>query len=1175
MLKRTLIAAIIFYAFFLPHADASIFSNCLICHDPLGALNGKLQIDGTPFGQSVHGKMNAQSADIIIGPFSGACWACHDSDGVVIADEDGMGDRYKNPFNCTACHLPGGEKEGAYGAPLIFSHFSGGKLKVGLNNISSCISCHEIQGMVLNNVDADTGSFAGDGERINGGSLSYYHYGKNRTDLKRLAGTSGYCTYCHSNQSEFNAVFRNIANRNVLDHSLRFPSPACQECHGNNGNLHSPNLEKPLLSDTLCLGCHAPGRATGPKSDHNGTVKCTACHGNVHPVTYLQQNATFGTKIDVRCPGCHESGFINAPVIPPLQHSDNPANGSIFGSYWDTKIGSCYYCHGNTLHEQNAFGKTANIRKGPRNSTDFKSFWCSNCHYNSTPQEGYLYNGTAYTPPPPEITNPRFFNHSRLIISDWSDAFCKNCHGRFLVKNTTSEFVHNVSVGPGGPDCAGCHDKGGIAPKLIDFQAFKEGVHRSLNSRAANSTSLSETVDKACWACHGEGDEPAEHPARYKNPRRCGDNECHSLSQSFRAPMLYSHFKDADLNSNPTNSLNYNVSTTVSCEACHSNSLIITGENPNASVPHYASRKELIDSINCIYCHLDRENAVKWGNATEINKNRSALTELYKERNKFSARMGEFIDLGQGYRIKVNEISIKRGTADIELYKVGKLVDTALVNTGDEYVFEEERIIDNASTMIPVIALNITGMFISGSESFMQFEGSRIKRVHYESRTTACYLCHFNGGMQKRKYTVIDRRDEYVYYTEVLFNSSDRNEYDQAEALLVLAGKTPADAHTDIERAKRKTLKQGEKWELAGNYMLTLEDVSENSDSVKLLLEAGDKVYTNAVGKGEVFEFEYGINYLGYRDTNITIFRANVSEIMPDIVVLEDIMALSPEIKKIKDDTTISGYNTSWLWENNTFLLGRIPGSFHSPLVHDGRDGSGNCVSCHRVEFGFSIELGAHAAVNRDARGSVSANGACWACHGDGTEPRWHPATYKKPVECKSCHVEQKGLFNATYIGDEIHGTLGACGCHVTDIHKITLFRLGLPAVTNISLLRQENKTKVAAFAIAGYKMKVRDARYYIDTPQEKFRMHPQDGAFDSQTEEIFAEIDTSNMSPGKHVIYVEAMQRMDKWGAPASIVFDLEREDSSGKTLSPDIVTMLVVLAAFLVRKRLRSRQP
>ncbi len=102
--------------------------------------------------------------------------------------------------------------------------------------------------------------------------------------------------------------------------------------------------------------------------------------------------------------------------------------------------------------------------------------------------------------------------------------------------------------------------------------------------------------------------------------------------------------------------------------------------------------------------------------------------------------------------------------------------------------------------------------------------------------------------------------------------------------------------------------------------------------------------------------------------------------------------------------------------------------------------------------------------------------------------------------------------------------------------------------------------------------MRVRDARYYIDSPQQKFSMFPVDGTFDSQEEEIFAELNASNITPGKHVIYIEAMERNNKWGLPASTGFTVDGNMvmNDPKKISYGIFPLLGVLAAFLVKKRL-----
>ncbi|HEY9205281.1 MAG TPA: hypothetical protein VIO58_05115, partial [Candidatus Methanoperedens sp.] len=765
-------------------------------------------------------------------------------------------------------------------------------------------------------------------------------------------------------------------------------------------------------------------------------------------------------------------------------------------------------------------------------------------------------------------------------FAGYNDSICKDCHGGVLsgYLETTLNFSHSVSEGGGGPDCISCHDTGGSgAPddKRIEVLYVKLGVHKNLNNNATNTTAIDQ-INKACWACHGEGTEPSGHPVRYRTPRECSNNDCHTLTQSFKAPMVYSHFKDAGLNSNPGNITNYNVSVKTSCESCHSNSIAASGDNLNASVSHYATRNNLIDSINCIYCHLNKDNAEKWGNATEINKNRTAMIEMDRIKNKFTAQVGEFVELGLGYRLKIKGISDKRGSAIFELYRGNDLLDTGLVNIG-KYVYEDYRIIDNSLSNIPVIELNVTGMFLKdNNEGFIQFGGSRIKRLHPENRTTSCYLCHFTGGTEKHKYTVMKRIDDDLYYTEVLVNSSDRKEYDQERALQILAAKTSSDAHIDIDRTKRKTLKKGETWKLAENYVLDLKDVAQNSDSALFLLDAGGNKQTNIVKKGETLDYKLMVYYPDYTYSNDTIFRAKVSEIMqPDIVVLEDIVALSPEINRIKINSSIHGYNASWLWENNTFMTGKIPENMHAPLLIDGKDGGPDCISCHNKG-----DLGFHKDINAEAKSTVAAaNKPCWACHGDGKEPRWHPARNQKPGDCKSCHVERKmPFYNATYIGDEKHSTIEDCRpCHVVGTHKIIRFQV-TPGIKEISLSKNEvlagEKVIINATAASGYAMSIRGAEYYIDSSSNAFPMTAVDGSFDERVEEMTAVIDTAGLKPGNYSIFVRAMERNDRWGPENSITLVVKERETSDKKpgkMIPEVpgFILILVLIILAIRKK------
>jgi cytochrome c553 len=345
-------------------------------------LNGApVGINFTAANLSVHNGTNSNNATQQgYAPIIGACWACHDTDGNVTS---GHPDRYKAPKTCSECHLGSGTyNASAYNALIVSEHYyNGAQIKAGnsTSNISSCINCHEnVSEMILYNNDSDTGSFSGDGIRLSGGNMSFYHYGANRTADLRI-GASANCSYCHQNASTaFNRTMVNENNKSILNHS-QSSSPNCfnANCH-DSGWLHNSTLTKPTFSlpnSSLCLKCH--GTSSGNASitnlsQHNGTVNCTSCHlgsaRNIHPVQYLQPDASFkdnsptNKSSAVNCTNCHQNAtlFPGAPIIPdPLKHSSNLTNGSIWGNYWTSENNSCYYCHNNTKHNATALGKVS------------------------------------------------------------------------------------------------------------------------------------------------------------------------------------------------------------------------------------------------------------------------------------------------------------------------------------------------------------------------------------------------------------------------------------------------------------------------------------------------------------------------------------------------------------------------------------------------------------------------------------------------------------------------------------------------------------------------------------------------------------------------------------------------------------------------------------------------
>jgi hypothetical protein len=221
---------------------------------------------------------------------------------------------------------------------------------------------------------------------------------------------------------------------------------------------------------------------------------------------------------------------------------------------------------------------------------------------------------------------------------------CSKCHEAYSPWNG-SVRVDTLIAGslPLIRNCIACHDTGGSAPYNVDFTLSdsSNSVHRTLNFNDSNSVTLN---NSKCWGCHGDGDlsEAAQpendHPSNYKTPKNCNNNACHSISQSkYQETMIYSHFEKANLNNNPNDLTNYNITTTEQCENCHYNSLVTEDSiSKLALVSHYASKENLIDSFDCVYCHLDKDNSEDWGNATLINKDRVGIIKVNREDNNLS-----------------------------------------------------------------------------------------------------------------------------------------------------------------------------------------------------------------------------------------------------------------------------------------------------------------------------------------------------------------------------------------------------------------------------------------------------------------------------------------------------------------------------------------------------------
>jgi hypothetical protein len=616
-------------------------ANCTGCHNIGGSAGaGKLvNISAMNDANAIHSGLNS-GAITSLPAENKKCWACHGN-----GSEPGSGhpSTYKNPYRCPDCHVPDAGQNLKFtpnNTLLSVTQHYGNGTSISTSAAASCYDCHNKTEMMLGaNLDPDgAGSVYGG---ANGGSGSASHYGKKRTDYP-AQGTNDYCNKCHNNLTTVFPFIDN-ANKTIANHSSGYPSsnPDCADCHETQaGRIHNSTLYKPaspMNNNSFCLGCHGnngtggtnyTGAVTGFKENHNNAVNCTGCHLNdsrsIHPVKYLQQDgSSFNTSKTntANCATCHQGGnFSTAPKIPaPMNHSTNPYNGSLWNGtqqgYWtnsDTQS-ACVYCHGITLHNASALGNITKIMgTNTINQSLTGSYWCANCHYKNAPD----YSGNLLNPVPPEVLNMNglvpvtssdgtaFYNHSDALSSGYDDSRCKNCHGRELKPGATSlDFSHNLKPSEGGPDCVSCHDvsgNGGPENRKINSSAMRLGVHTNLNSNAGN-TSILDPINKACWACHGNGTQPEKHPVNYQNPKPC--EYCH-VNNNFNATLVYRHYPGSVFSGTVVyDSLNSNRT----CVSCHNNSLVANqninygGYAPeklkNASVSHYVVSRTLGESM--------------------------------------------------------------------------------------------------------------------------------------------------------------------------------------------------------------------------------------------------------------------------------------------------------------------------------------------------------------------------------------------------------------------------------------------------------------------------------------------------------------------------------------------------------------------------------------------------
>ncbi|MGP8322689.1 MAG: multiheme c-type cytochrome [Methanosarcinaceae archaeon] len=942
---------------------------------------------------------------------------------------------------------------------------------------------------------------------------------------------------------------------------------------------------------------------TSPKSRHNDTLNCSECHlseaRDIHGVKYLQKNGTFSMSNSsvVDCYTCHSSGAVDTKInatIPKVPdnnygfgHSDAPTSGSRWNEipYWNDSNEACEFCHDDTKHETIAIGPIINISADDSHvalTDGSTSELCSGCHI----EDKIRYNTILRPQAPPTIcvnnignntswdgTGQGWYDHSS--ISNFYDVGCKGCHGSSLSTDpttapTNTEFVHNVAKG-GGKYCVECHNTINMSMTArfqIDVQAMNksDAIHYDLNRAAIAGMNRSYSPDNVrCWACHGEGDgsdadQPESHPERVleKNPRNCSNMDCHNVNQSlFYEPMVYEHFKYVD-------QIDENVSTEVNCTACHINSIMLNYDpNPENStdtsmVSHYGSTDDLINTTSCIYCHLDEDNAEEWGDAPDPTTNISRLSD---EELEITMLIGDKWHLGNRYFLVFADIGVDGDCAFLKLYQNDSLIDEIVVYDAYNYTYDDDFIDpdgDEISDLV-VLELNFTAVFRGEQTGLVMIEGKSWKRIHPENKDPACWACHMdNHRIEKNRYLVLDEDEDLIYYIEKLLDFSDDDTDDKV---------TLMPENLVLGEGYKRTLQINEE------YVLTAEEIDVKGHKAYLTLTRNDVVIEEGVySKGEDIEHEDDLSYDGHDIDDFMTFTASIGDTFRgedcNLVSFTDIKIFSGNLLAfdIDDDDKLGGYNTSYLHANDTFSIGGYPDTFHVPPLNEGLDGGSDCVRCHDTSHRFGISsvdaiqsrLGGHSGLNANATGNVGTddiNKACWACHGEGDDPGQHPADYLYPRQCKDCHVDmEEPTYGAVDLSNEAHGQVEDCNkCHAADypgLHVINVFEPAIPYIIRVNVspvtVMPGDPVTVDFTAIAGWNMQVKAVEYFIDvkgSPGTGTQIMSVDGTFDQQEEDGTFTIDTDGLGPGEHTIYIQAMERDNKWGPVTEVMFSIDTE--------------------------------
>lgn len=636
-----------------------------------------------------------------------------------------------------------------------------------------------------------------------------------------------------------------------------------------------------------------------------------------------------------------------------------------------------------------------------------------------------------------------------------------------------------LTNGTFSPDCTGCHRLGGVAPKQVDVEAFRKSVHAILNNRTENAVAV-DPINKACWACHGNGSKPSGHPEEYRSPKSCAT--CHSFWSAYNAPLISGHTKAGD-----------KMTIKASCESCHNNAVVKKGvNNTRANVSHYGG-KVIYNSTDCFSCHKDGINATLWGNASIVysHTKNGSCTDCHA-----SGEVRTLHDLNLTIPVEKTCVRCHTSAEAVNKYGARDNIRThypgapeGRANTTSEnssYTCEKchtsannvantnainDTIIANLSLHNRTLTKNILNMNISkGNSSY-----------------TYCYECHgLEGDFPYKPAVAIPRlvHGNKTEHTAIGMKINCQTCHDQSRISRFhkpsLTWDKPVGRTTDSTSARCTDCHNT-------HIKQTLQNVSCNtchlgydaSHYSSLVIEKINKTFTCGVCHNENKNQFHNLsgNATGY--------------IKPG--------------SKANNTGTISCDSCHNATGNERFHYSEFPtGTIQSPGLPNWSNGSriNKCSDCH-VRYGSVPPFNATNLTQPQHRAAQN----CTLCHGGDT-----------PI---ALHVLQKSNAEA-YIKD------------------IIMLPLKNYAGENISL---------SVLAVSGWEANITNIEYFIDIVEEGGKgrnMTPGKELAGGQVREAYAQIDTSGLKEGTHIVSIHAKDSKGRWGdvKPAPLVI-LKKESS------------------------------